>query len=485
MKIKLLLPLLCCCILNTAPLQAQLPDGSFVPNFEATDINGETHNLYDLLSQGYRIVIDMMATWCTPCWDYHETDALKELHELYGPDGTGEIFVMMVEGDDWNTPEDLDGTGTYTEGNWIEGVDYAIIDNGGFIARLLEINGYPTIYTICPNGKIYDSGPKTAAEHYDFAMSLNCQSVPMDAAIQSKPFHSVCHQNFNTQVVLINAGTDVLNNASVTMEGCDDCPITKEFNGALEHFQYTTINFEGIEESTSQTDLSYTLNTPDANPENDQSISLITIGTVPAYETWEIELFTDCFPHESSWTIEDEYCNIIAKGIGYDEKNTLYKETVQLPAAGCYTLTLRDRGQDGLNGAAQNNCTLNGYFSATSSLGSVYFTDGTDQFSQIKANGDVTFAVNTKNDFIKKENILIAPNPANDFIKISIDELIVGELKINITDITGQHLQSYSFKKTFNFFETSIDISSLSNGIYFVQLISDGKLYNKKVIHLH
>ena len=129
---------------------AQLPDGSTAPNFTATDINGNTYTLYDYLDAGKPVIMDVSATWCGPCWDYHNTHALKDLYNQYGPPGTDEVMVFFIEGDGSTTQADLEGTGTNTTGDWITGTPYPIIDSDS-IGTLYEVTYFPTLYLICPD----------------------------------------------------------------------------------------------------------------------------------------------------------------------------------------------------------------------------------------------------------------------------------------------------------------------------------------------
>lgn len=47
-------------IVFTFSANAQLPSGSLAPDFTVTDINANSHHLYDYLNQGYTVVKQMV-----------------------------------------------------------------------------------------------------------------------------------------------------------------------------------------------------------------------------------------------------------------------------------------------------------------------------------------------------------------------------------------------------------------------------------------
>lgn len=139
-----------------APLP--LPNGSIAPNWTLTDENGVTHSLYDYLDQGKTVFVEFFATWCGICWNYKQANHFKNLYEQYGPNGTDQVRVFMIEGD-MSTPQAALYGGSGSVGNWVLGTPYPVIhapDNSVPSAYL--VNSYPTVYAICPDRKAYNIG---------------------------------------------------------------------------------------------------------------------------------------------------------------------------------------------------------------------------------------------------------------------------------------------------------------------------------------
>ncbi|MBK7007653.1 MAG: redoxin family protein [Saprospiraceae bacterium] len=124
MRKFLLLLLFCFSLTLVNQLAAQLPNGATAQDWTATDLNGNSWNLYDLLEQGKPVVIDFSATWCGPCWNYHNSGVLEELYNEHGPNGSDEIMVFFLEADlSTNTACLYGPSGCVggTQGNWVQG----------------------------------------------------------------------------------------------------------------------------------------------------------------------------------------------------------------------------------------------------------------------------------------------------------------------------------------------------------------------------
>jgi thiol-disulfide isomerase/thioredoxin len=131
---------------------AQLANGSVAPDFNLIDINGEWHHLNQYLAEGKVVFVEFFACHCPTCWSYHNTGKLESLYQTYGPAGTDQIMVIMIEYDQWNGINEFNGTAGNTQGDWITGSSIPKVNAENpdrDIFTDYNLNYYPIVYKIC------------------------------------------------------------------------------------------------------------------------------------------------------------------------------------------------------------------------------------------------------------------------------------------------------------------------------------------------
>ncbi len=482
MKKVLLLSTFFCFALLGFNLNAQMADGSFSPNFEAPDIDGNMHNLYDVLKEDKKVILDFGTTWCGPCWSYHTSGVLEELYDTYGPEGTDELRIFMLESDDSTTAEDLAGTGSNTAGDWITGTHYPIIDNAESIARDFEVAYYPTMYTVCGDGKIYESGQISAQAHADLFMAMDCQRLEESVGVASRGDISICDGDVSVTVDILNSGSADLTSASIVLDGCSNCPMTQDWTGSLSYLEGGSVDFIGVEAEEGTTTLTYTAYPGGSTDATDMVNQNVTVGAVTALQDWKMVYSADCWPVETTWTVADDQGNIFAAGGPYDQSlaQTTIEEEFSLPTTGCFIFTVFDSYGDGFNGTSAG-CPVNGSMIVTTDAGNIIDIDGTTIFSVLAGNADVVEMVNN-DDLDLASTISIAPNPATDMFQVTVSDVSVSQMSINVIDIVGKSVYRANVGAVNGTYSERLNVTDFASGVYSVVITMDDETIVKKVM---
>ena len=448
-----------------SPLFAQLPNGSVAPDWTASDIDGVEHNLYSYLDSGYAVILDFSATWCGPCWNYHNSGVLEEVHETHGPDGTNTVRVFMIESDDNTTDEDLHGTGSNTWGDWTAGTEYPIIDNGAGIFNAFDCAYYPTIFTICPNRLATEVGQAGFEQHVNFFQSMDCApaSLPFDAGIiaYTGGVRSCPNTPTPLSIRVINNGTDPLTACAfeaTTLFGAE--LLTYEWSGNLETYEIADIELgEAIFPSTGMFFIDVA--SIDDFEGNNSVSATMNLSTETATSLVRVSFTTDQSPGDNRWAIFNSNGEEVA-GIGFGEMdgaNTEYTWWINLEATGCYQFDVFDIAGNGGNVA----CSIDTFDEALNNINNIYTLNNSGVWSNVNK-GFLVNEINTGvGESLDQEALFIAPNPNRGSVQLQglsrdMESITIHDLKgalrrdIPIAQMTGSVL--------------TLDVTDLEAGIY-------------------
>lgn len=464
-------------LLLSFPASAQLPDGTIVGDFTLTDLEGDVHNLYTYLGQGKKVIIDVSAIWCAPCWSYHTAGHLETIWDSYGPAGTNEFMVLWIEGDE-GTLAEMQGGGS-SQGNWITGVGFpqflTIAPNGTSVVSLLDIGYFPTVYTVCPDHTIYESGQKTASAHYTFANTtcapLSTNTNDVKAFSSTSPSGTYCNNYVTPNLKIQNYGTANLTSCTIIVN-LDGTPVqTINWTGNLAMYAGADVVINQINSIADGSHVvSFELSNPNGSTDQDPSNNIVSksFSINSAGAIVQMDLLTDNYPTETSWNLKPQGSStILASGEGYSSTQHHYIENWCLTPGSCYTYTIFDEYGDGMsyNGVTGS---INISYNST-----VLATIAGNSFTTSKS---VNFCVPTSTgiNYTLEKTVGIFPNPSNGFVSFSNADGCNVQIMNMLGEVVAQDLCTSSFH--------TLNLNDLANGAYIVRISKDNELITRKLV---
>ncbi len=353
---------------NIEVVWGQLPDGSVAPNWTMTDLNGQSWNLYDVLNEGKTVIIDVSATWCGPCWAYHNSNALETFYASYGPEGTDEAMVFFIEGDTQTSVSCLydQSPCTDSQGNWVNGTMYPIINapdndmNNDYL-----INAFPTVYMVCPSKILREIGQPTANQIATL-MSNNCAAASGvdNASILNYTGETTFCGNWHGKFNLQNLGTSPLTSCTIEVRINGDLAQTLNWSGNLSTYDLEEITLDPVY-SADNMDVEISIVNPNGSSDSDSSDNNYEFEAQQNKlntATATLTIVTDNYGTETYWELLDEGNDVVDSGgnpnaepgaqnqglSGGYANNTTVNETINIPIDGCYTFRIIDDYGDGI-----------------------------------------------------------------------------------------------------------------------------------------
>ena len=475
--------------------QSQLADGSIAPDFTATDINGVEWNLYELLDAGNTVILDFYATWCGPCWNYAQDGTLEEIYSTFGPDGTGDVYVFALESDDSTTAADLDGTGGNTTGDWVSLLNMPIIDNAASIFNSYACTYYPTIYTVCPDYTLVESGQASFDGHMNaaFAPCGNTISGAAPMLSYNGDSSSCGGGDWSASTFVENLGSETITAMTfeVSLNGAGQPDVM--WTGALSNGASETIDLGSY--STVGT-LDYKLVSVNGDSWDAEDIVDI-VGSDETNTNIQVRIMLDNWPEETGWEITNSTGGFVAGEpigayTGAQNQNTYVTTDVSLDINECYVFTMFDLYGDGLYASQWGNY-VDGYAHVVSMEGTeavdwvlAYSGASGVEFAELVVGMEATTSSVgiSENDLTSSVNVF--PNPFSDNTSLTFTTVKAGNASVVVYNLVGQKVIEINLGNiTAGTQRVELDFASMEVGIYLVSLTAGGETSTLRVTSTH
>jgi len=382
------------------------------------------------------------------------------------------------------------GTWVYDRANWCPGAEVWTYD-----WELSPLVTPGSTFTVDHDVQAYtNTGGWDYYQIEDQLVTYGAPNFALDAAIVDiiSPSKDQMHLRRNpvcTQPIIVirNTGSTTLTSLTITYGLNGATPSVYTWTGSLAFMQSQEITLTTFNWTQGASDFIVTLSAPNGGVDqylfNNSKTSKFTYPLLTP-STFQIEFKTNTYPWENAYTLKDETGIIIASRDGATlVANTLYRDTVTL-ADGCYIFELTDAGEDGLSFWA-NTAQGSGYCRFRNvGIPTMIKIFGADFGGQVYQQFTVGLSSLVEENLVEPSSMTIYPNPTEGFIYIDVQLNNHSNGVVQIFDMLGKMVRQFKVTNLDdNLFTT--DMSTFTNGVYFITLQTGSETISKKVILYH
>ncbi len=317
----------------------------------------------------------------------------------------------------------------------------------------------------------------------------NQPAVDYDAGITNNVTSAtLCSSVYEPEITLKNTGEVTLTSCTITynVDGGTD----QVFNwagslatNASEVVPLSSISVSGSGSHTFNATVSNPNGNADENSNNDVIVSDFTAvpNSMPLY----LNLLVDCYGEEVAWEITEQGSSTVlfsgnnypGTGTSPEANGTQVTEDMCL-SNGCYTFEITDDYGDGMAGAQYNGCDTDGDYNLEDYYGNEYFAMAQADYGNGTSHDFCITSVGVdENDLTTLVNVF--PNPATDQFSILLSGKDMEIISVNVVDVRGAIVLNVNNLKQAP--QTNVNVSSLSKGVYFVNIMTNQGTVTKKL----
>ena len=397
------------------------------------------------------------------------------MHNAFGPDGSGDVTVLFLEFDDNATLlEDLSGSGTNTVGNWIESIEYPIIDSAGSIHSLFGGSNEPFACLVCPDGLVTNVPVLDFDTLRDLCIS-GCGNQVLDPAarIEQVGLRSSCEDSTLATIDMTNLGADTLTAATFNLHSGNDTTEVM-WIGTLPMDSVTAIELGFVTVPGPWKATLTSLNGESRYFPYNVQFS----GSIPTTTEIEVKLTTDHWPEETGWRLVDDQGDVLEEvevGSLAGQQETTLTWNVELPSLGCYEMVLLDAIGDGLQAEIYGNYPNGSLTISNIDAGEVTSLELTWEGGEEGAffehvTGIQADEVSGKAEPNVDHGFTLYPNPAHHTITLTSPISAADFSNISIFDMAGRQMHLPTIQlQTAHTRALELDIHSLATGMYLLR----------------